>query len=93
MATLNQIKANRVRSESDMAVVREARELQRRIDCAIATERFPSRLIRFSKQLHHWRAGGFPADLHWFMSDFGEAIETELRMAEMRAINTMRKAA
>jgi hypothetical protein len=83
MATLNQIRATRVHSETDRRVIEEARDLQRRMDRAAPYAVGP-RLRQLSVWLHKHRAEGFPADLHWFLGDFRTAILLELDWAEGR---------
>ena len=85
MPTLVQIRATRHRSESDMEVVREARELQRRIDRVVRNPLVgTSYLETMGKRLHHWRREGFPSDLRWFLGDYRDIILSELRFAEAR---------
>jgi len=77
MPTINEIKATRKHSAVDRATIETGRVMQRRLRSAIRQCR-RSRLITLSKRLQHWRRGGFPNDLQWFLSDYTGAINTEI---------------
>jgi len=84
MPTLNQIKATRQHSATDRAATAEGRFLQRRIRAAMR-QRHTSRLADLSRMLQYHRHGGFPDDVKWFLWDYADAIDSEVRFANWSA--------
>jgi hypothetical protein len=84
MPTLNQIKATRQHSATDRAATAKGRFLQRRIRAAMR-QRHTSRLADLSQMLQYHRHGGFPDDVKWFLWDYADAIDSEVRFANWSA--------
>lgn len=78
MPTLNQIKATRQHSATDLAAIAYGRFYSRRIKAA-ARRRNSHRLKHLAKLLQRHRSSGFPNDLHWFFGDYMAAMDAEIR--------------
>ena len=77
MPALNQIKATRQHSATDLAAIAEGRFYSRRIKAA-ARRHNSHRLKHLSRLLQRQRREGFPNDLHWFLGDYRFALDAEI---------------